>query len=174
MDKTLILVKKGEDYLNKIFEIIKRQGKKVCYATFNKTPDFILESAVKHHIKKDTFYFVDCISTRIKSPAHIKNSVQISDFDNLAKINKNIKEISDLGYPLLIFDSLSNILIYPTLDDSSLFESLHVLFDYLDRMNGEAAFVCYENDIGNFSLDKTASLFNRFIKSRELSGLSKF
>lgn len=171
MDKTLILVKREEDYLNSIFEIIKESDKNVCYVTFNKTPDFILESAEKHNISKDRFYFIDCITARIKSPARIKNSVQISDFDNLAKISKNIKEIADLGYPLVIFDSLSNIIIYPSINDSKIAKSLGVLFEFIDKINGKVAFVCYENDIGNYSLYKTLSLFNNIIKpSFELFG----
>jgi KaiC/GvpD/RAD55 family RecA-like ATPase len=171
MDKTLILVKKDEEYINKIFEIIKENGKKVCYITFNKTPDFILESAAKHNIQKDKFYFIDCITARIKSFVKIKNSVCISDFDNLAKISNNIRKIINEGYSLVIFDSLSNILIYPSINDSSIAKSLEVLFEPLDKVNGEVVFVCYENDIGNYSLDKTISLFNRFIKSCELFGL---
>ena len=172
MDKALILVNRYEDYLDRIFEMIKEDNKKVCYVTFNKTPDFILESATKHNIQKDKFYFIDGISARIKSFVKTKNSVQITDFDNLAKISKNIKEIADLGYSLVIFDSLSNILIYPSINDSSIDKSLKILFEYLDNVDGEVVFVCYEKDIGNYSLDKTVTLFNRFIKPYELFGLS--
>ena len=171
MDKALILVKKYEDYLNRIFEIIKERGKKACYVTFNKTPDFILESAAKHNIQKDKLYFIDGITARIKSSAKIKNSVQISDFGNIANINSNVQQIVNKGYPLVIFDSLSNLLIYPSINDSSIVKSLKVLFESLDKVNGEVAFVCYEKDIGNYSLDKTLSLFNKIIKpSSELFG----
>jgi len=159
-----MLVKREEDYLNRIFEIIKKSDKNICYVTFNKTPDFILESAAKYNIQRDRFYFIDCITARIKSSARIKNSVQINDFDNLAKISKNIKEIADLGYPLVIFDSLSNIIIYHSINDISIVKFLKFLFEYLDNINGKVAFVCYENDIGNYSLDKTLSLFDNIIK----------
>ena len=172
MDKTLILVNKEEDYLNRIFEIIKESDKNICYVTFNKTPDFILESAEKNKIPRDRFYFIDCITARIKISAKIKNSVQISDFDNLAKINDNIRKIVNEGYSMVIFDSLSNILVYPSINDSHIAGSLEVLFESLGNMKGEAAFVCYENDIGNYSLDKTLFLFNNVIKSsRGLFGL---
>jgi len=171
MDKTIMLVKREEDYLNKIFVIIKENRKKVCYVTFNKTPDFILESAEKKNIPGDKFYFVDCITARIKSPAKIKNSVQISDFSNLPKISSNIQQIVNKGYPLVIFDSLSNILIYLTINDSSIVKSLKVLFKSLDKLNGEIVFVCYENDIRNYLLDKTLLLFNKIIKSYGLIGL---
>jgi KaiC/GvpD/RAD55 family RecA-like ATPase len=171
MDKTLILVKKYEDYLNRIFEMIKENRKKVCYVTFNKTPDFILESATKHNIQKDKFYFVDGITARIKSSSKVKNSIQINYFDNLSKISNDIKNIVNKGYSLVIFDSLSNILIYPSIDDSHIAKSLGVLFESLDKVNGEAAFVCSENDVGNYSLDKTIFLFNKFIKSSKLFGL---
>lgn len=164
MDKTLILVKRDEAYLNRIFEIIKEYGKKVCYITFNKTPDFILESAEKHNIQRDRFYFLDGVTARIKISTKIKNSIQVTDFDNLAKISSNITKIVNKGYPLVIFDSLSNILIYPSVNDISIVKFLKFLFEYLDKVNGELAFVCYENDIGNYSLDKTLSLFNKFIK----------
>jgi KaiC/GvpD/RAD55 family RecA-like ATPase len=163
IDKTLVLVTREESYLNKIFELIKEHGKKVCYVTFNKTPDFILESAEEYNIPRDKFYFIDCITARIKSSAKIKNSVQISDFDNLAKISKNIKEIVGQGYPLVIFDSLSNILIYPSMKDSIIVKFINVLSESLDKMNGEIVFVCYENDIENYSLDKAVFLFNKFI-----------
>ena len=171
MDKTLILVKKYEDYLDKVFKIIKENRKKVCYVTFNKTPDFILESAAKYNIQKDKFYFVDGITARIRGFVKIKNSVRIREFDNLAKVSEDIKKIVNNDYSLIIFDSLSNILIYPSISDASIAKSLESLFEHLSKINCEVVFVCYENDLRNYSLDKTISSFNKFIKSYELIGL---
>lgn len=171
MNKTIILVTKKEEYLDEIFKIIKESNKKVCYLTFNKTPQFILESAEKYDIPKDNFYFIDGITTRIKIPSKIKNSKILMDFDNFGKITNNIREIVDSGYSIFVFDSLSNVLIYPPINDSLLVKFLKPLFKYIEKNNGKVVFVCYENDIRNYSLDKTTELFNRFIKSSRVFGL---
>ncbi len=172
MDKTLILVKRYDDYLMRVFQIVKEHEKNVCYVTFNKTPEFILESAEKNQIPRERFYFIDGITARIKSSSSTMNSVQIHEFDNLKTIDKNIKAAVSKGYTLVIFDSISNVLIYHSLNDASMTKFLDGLFEFLSILKGDVVFVCNENDIGNYSLDKTISRFNAFIKPHaELFGI---
>lgn len=170
MDRTLVLAKRDEEYIDEVLESIRDSGKRVCYVTFNKTPEFILGLAKKKKISEERFYFVDCITFRIRKSSGVKNSVQITDFSDLEKINKNIKSVVEKGYSLVVFDSLSNVLIYPSMNDRNISKSFNALFEYLKKIGSDVMVICYEKDMGDYSMDKTLALFNSFIKPFELFG----
>jgi hypothetical protein len=168
MTKTLILVKKEKDYLTQIFDMVKKSRKKVSYVTFNKTPDFIIESAKKYGISKERFCFIDCITPRIKCVNDSNSAICIRDSDNIDEIGKGIVNAVGKKYNFVVFDSLSNFLIYNSINDAQLYDSLGKLFKSFGKNKVEFVFVCYENDVRNYALDKTVTLFDRFIKSSGL------
>lgn len=170
MEKILVLVKKEEDYLDNIFKILLQSEEKICYVTFNKTPGYILELAEKKGISKKRFYFLDCLSARMQKIIKMNNVTYLTDFYNLKKLNKNIKQVVKKGFGLIILDSFSNIFIYGAPEDQFITSSFKDLFKEIEGLAKKAVFICFEKDIENYSLNNFLGLFSTFVKPLSLFG----
>ena len=150
------------DYFNQILSIIKKSKKKVCYMTLNKSSEGLREKFKKAGLKEDKFYFVDCITSTIKTPKHVKNTKFISVPYDLGRIRTAIMHCIEKGHCLVIFDSLSNLLTYEAAIPSGgdiLKEFVEYFLPELEKKKGDVIFICKSKDKNNEVIKEAMPVF---------------
>tara|TARA_Y100000310_G_scaffold345846_1_gene471148 strand:+ start:40209 stop:40745 length:537 start_codon:yes stop_codon:yes gene_type:complete len=109
----LMLISSTE-YNKNIVEVMSNfSGKKVCYVTLNKTYDSLKELFKKNKINLKNVVFVDAISKTIKSvPAKTKDCYFVHSPGALTDLSLTIGKLIKQDFEFLIFDSLTNLMIY--------------------------------------------------------------
>ena len=113
-NKTVLFIMPGEEYNEIIVDILKQlSGKSVCYVTLNKTYSSLQELFKKKKINTNNIVFIDAISKTIKNtPAQTKGCYFCSYPGALTEISLTISKFLKHNFEYLIFDSLTNLLIY--------------------------------------------------------------
>jgi len=104
----------SSNYNKDIINIIKKlDGKSVVYITLNKTKDSLIEIFHKNKIKTENIIFVDAISKTIKSvPEQSEGVYYVSSPGALTELSLVISKFIKHNFEYLIFDSLTNLLVY--------------------------------------------------------------
>lgn len=113
-NQTSLILVKGTDY-NKLAEAVAKKltGKKVCYVTLNKTASAIKAMLEKKKINAKEFYFIDAISNTITGTTpKLDDCKFISSPGALSELALSISKALSKEYEFIIFDSLTNLLIY--------------------------------------------------------------
>jgi KaiC/GvpD/RAD55 family RecA-like ATPase len=113
-NKTVLLIMPGIEYNETILDVLRQlAGKSICYVTLNKTFDSLKELFEKNGINISNIVFIDAISKTIKSvPSQTKNCYFCSYPGALTEISLAISKFLRHNFEYLIFDSLTNLLIY--------------------------------------------------------------
>jgi|TARA_B100002003_G_scaffold241302_1_gene262830 hypothetical protein len=164
MGMILKQVEEKENYFKDILKIIKKSDQKICYVTFNKTCDAIKNSLKKEQIALSKVFIIDCISGIIKKPKPSECCAFISEPYDLPAIKKLIKKAIKEDYTYIIFDALSNIVIY----EAAIPAGLNILGDFiksfqknLEDKKGNAIFICKAKSSRNLLIRETLSLFKQ-------------
>jgi hypothetical protein len=111
--QTLLFMVPSTDYNKDIVAIVKKLKGNICYVTLNKTFDSLKEEFKKAKIKTENIVFIDCISKTIKSvPDQTEGCYFISSPGALTEISIAIDRFLRHKFDYLVFDSLTNMLIY--------------------------------------------------------------
>ncbi len=113
-NQTMLLIMDSLKYNTDIVKTLKQlSGKRVCYVTLNKTFDSLKELFEKKKINTDNIIFIDAISKTIKSaPDQTSGSYFCSSPAALTEISLTISKFLKHNFEYIIFDSLTNLLIY--------------------------------------------------------------
>jgi KaiC/GvpD/RAD55 family RecA-like ATPase len=112
-NQTVLLLMSGLDYNKNILQILKKLKGNICYVTLNKTFDSLLENFKKSKINTDNIIFIDAISKTVKqTPDQSEGVYYISSPSALTEISISIDRFLRHGFDYLIFDSLTNLLVY--------------------------------------------------------------
>ena len=113
-NKSVLVVMPGEDYNDVVTSVAKKLSKKrVCYVTLNKTVNALKESFKKKRINTDNFLFIDAISKTIKEePDQMEGCYFVSSPGSLTELSILISRVIRHNFDYIIFDSLTNMLIY--------------------------------------------------------------
>ncbi len=113
-NQTILLIMPSVDYNKDIVSIMKKlSGKSICYVTLNKTSESLKELFKKNKVKSDEIVFIDAISKTFKSmPDSGEGVYYISSPAALTEISIAIDRFLRHGFEYIIFDSLTNLLIY--------------------------------------------------------------
>ena len=124
-NKTVLLIMPGIDYNEIIVNNLKQlSGKSVCYVTLNKTHSSLVELFKKNKIDTKNIVFIDTISKTIKSvPDQTQGCYYCSSPGALTEISVTISKFLKHNFEYLIFDSLTNLLIYQQKDPVAQFLS---------------------------------------------------
>ena len=88
-------------------------GKRICYVTLNKTHSALRESLSKEGVDTQKIVFVDAISRMIRNtPEQTDGCYFASSPSALTEISILVSKCLKHGFECVIFDSLSNLLIY--------------------------------------------------------------
>jgi KaiC/GvpD/RAD55 family RecA-like ATPase len=146
-------------YQKKVIDFIKKTEKKfgyVCYVTLNKPYSVITEDFKKNNIDTTKFIFIDAITSTIKKPAPRKNCIFVSSPNSLTELSITIKELCKHDPKVLIFDSLSALLIYEK--GPAAREFIHSLTNTLRVHNVKGKFIILKHDADS-ALMKDISMF---------------
>lgn len=89
------------------------KGSSICYVTINKTAEALMESLKKKKVPTKNIFFVDTISKTIKqSPKQMPNVLYVSNPGALTEISIVVQKLLSHDFDFIIFDSLTNLLIY--------------------------------------------------------------
>lgn len=113
-NQTMLLLMPGEDYNKVIVQNMKKISKKsVCYVTLNKTSDALKELFKKAKIKTENIVFIDAISKTIKNmPDQGAGVYYVSNPGAMTELSLTIDKFLRHGFDYLVFDSLTNLLVY--------------------------------------------------------------
>lgn len=113
-NQTILLIMSSTDYNDEIVGVVKKlSGKNIAYVTLNKTHDSLLELFKKNKIKTENIVFVDAISKTIKKvPDQSEGVYYVTSPGSLTELSLVISKFIRHGFDYLIFDSLTNLLVY--------------------------------------------------------------
>jgi len=115
LDKNQILLLKipSADYSKDITDIVKQLDGSIGYVTLNKTFDSLKEEFKKKKINTDNILFIDAISKTIKNaPEMAEGSFFVSSPAALTELSLAIDRLLRHNFKYIIFDSLTNLMIY--------------------------------------------------------------
>ena len=113
-NQTILLIMSSVDYNKEIVDVVKKlSGKNIVYVTLNKTRDSLIELFKKNKIKTENIVFVDAISKTIKSvPDQSEGVYYVSSPGAMTELSLVISKFIKHDFNYLIFDSLTNLLVY--------------------------------------------------------------
>lgn len=112
--QTILLIMSSTLYNKEIVNIMKKLGgESIVYVTLNKTSDSLRELFKKNKIKTEKIVFIDAISKTIKNVPDQSNGVYyVSSPGALTELSLAISKFVKHGFDYVIFDSLTNLLVY--------------------------------------------------------------
>ena len=165
--QTVLLLVSSIGYNDMILDVAKKLSakKKVCYITLNKTHDSLVENFKKKKIKVDNIMFVDAISRTIKQvPKGNKMIIYTSSPESLTElllaISRCLKEEPDY----LIFDSLTNLLIYKDKEPCAKFVS--TIINKIKAGNTKAVLYALGNKQEDFLIQETGMFVDNVVSMK--------
>lgn len=112
-NQTILLLMPGTEYNEIIIDVLKKLSGNICYVTLNKTTDSLRELFKKKKIKTDNIVFIDAISKTIKNvPDQGEGVYYVSSPGAMTELSLTIEKFIRHKFDYMIFDSLTNLLIY--------------------------------------------------------------
>jgi hypothetical protein len=113
-NKIILILVPSIDYNEMVHNTVRDLAKKnLGYVTLNKTYDSLKEDFKKSKINTNNILFIDAISKTIKNvPDQAKGVYYLSAPNSLTEISIQVSSIVRHKFDYLIFDSLTNLLIY--------------------------------------------------------------
>jgi len=112
-NQTVLFIMPSQDYNRDVVKVVKSLKGNIGYVTLNKTFDSLKETFKKAKVKTENILFIDAISKTIKSvPDQTEGCYYVSSPGSLTEISIAIDRIIKHEFDYLIFDSLTNMLVY--------------------------------------------------------------
>ncbi|MBI4146830.1 hypothetical protein HY489_05840 [Candidatus Woesearchaeota archaeon] len=112
-NQVVLLFIPSEKYNEATIDVAKKfSSKKVCYITLNKTYEHLSQTFTSKNINIKNFFFIDAISKIFKEPATTDPRCQAVTPGNLTELALVISEALTMNFDYIIFDSLTNLLVY--------------------------------------------------------------
>lgn len=126
-NKVILLLTPGADYNATVMDVAKQLGKgKMIYVTLNKTADSLKEQFRKNGMNVDNILFVDCITKTFKNTPTFRDNIYfVNSPGAIVELRDVVNEIitTRKNVDFLIFDSITNVLVYQELNPTIRFIS---------------------------------------------------
>ena len=134
----------GKDIIDLTSQLAKEYNN-ICYVGLNKPYNSLMKYFEDKKIDKSKFFFIDAITRHSKSVKDLKNCIFIKSVSALTDLNIAItKKLEGRKFGILIFDSLSTMLIYHPA--STVTKFAHSLIGMTRVYNCTVVFTCLEGD----------------------------
>ncbi len=134
-------------YNDVALDLMKKSAEKydsVCYVTLNKTFKSLSDSLKKERLE-DKFYFVDLITPNLLKYQDEYRCIFIDNIRDIEKFaDKIIDFINDKLSKLIIFDSVSSLLVYK--EDKEAIDFFAYLLPLLDRLQVDVKLLVQDMD----------------------------
>lgn len=125
--KVVLMLTPGADYNTTLADVAKQLGKgKMIYVTLNKTADSLKEQFRSNGMNVENILFVDCITKTFKNAPTFRDNIYfVNSPGAIVELRDVINEIitTRKNVDYLIFDSITNVLIYQELNPTIRFVS---------------------------------------------------
>ena len=113
-NKTILLLIPSTDYNDVVIDVAKQLSEKsLCYVTLNKTYSSLQEIFKKKKVNTGNIVFIDAISKNIKETRDQTDRCYfVNSPSALTDLSLAISKLLSHKFEYLIFDSLSNLIIY--------------------------------------------------------------
>lgn len=160
-NSSLALVIPNEIYTKKIGDIAKQLAdsySNICYVSLNKLYMPLTKSMKAANADVSKFFFIDGITmTAIADPGNVPNCTFVSGPDKLTELGIAIqKTVNEKKNEILLFDSLSTLLVYK--DVQIVKQFVHSIVGQVSATGCVAIFTCLEGNTEN-DLIKDLSMF---------------
>jgi len=113
-NRAILLLVPGIDYGEITTSLAKQLSRgTVCYFTLNKTFSSLLSNFKRHGVKTDNLLFVDAISKSMREvPDQAEQCYYVSSPGALTELSIVLSKVLRHNFDYIVFDSLTNLLIY--------------------------------------------------------------
>lgn len=113
--------------INELIKVLNDNYNKILYVSLNKLYNAIKKNMLSNKIDSSKFLFIDCVTkTAVPNPDEHDDCYYVSAPNSLTEISVAISKKIQESYPdIILFDSLSTILIYE--DDRVASQFVHAL-----------------------------------------------
>lgn len=112
-NQTILVVVGNADYNSTIAQMAKQLSKKsLCYVTLNKTYQSLTELFKKKGVNLANTVFIDGITKTVRDAKNTEACYFTSSPGALTELSLAITKIADHRFNHIIFDSITNLLIY--------------------------------------------------------------
>ncbi len=113
-NQTVLLLASSIGYNDTVIETVKKlAAKTVTYVTINKTASSLKETFKSKGVNVDNIVFIDAITKTIKDvPDQADGIYYMSSPAALTEISMAVSNMLNHGFNYLIFDSVTNLLVY--------------------------------------------------------------
>jgi len=162
-NQTILLIMEGVEYNNVLVDMAKKlSGKSICYVTLNKTYDSLSELFKKKNVNVDNIVFVDAISKTIKkTPDQSKNCYFCSSPGALTELSLIISKMIKHNFEYLVFDSLTNLLVYSKKSPIAMFVSS--LVNKIKESKTKAVFYALKMDQHQEMIQETSMFVDKVV-----------
>lgn len=147
LDKDVVLFvspsEKYDDILEKIISLHLKKKDKLGIVSLNKNYDDISKDLNKKGINTDKILFIDCVSKK-KSEEEKDNVLYVSSPTAYTEINIMAKEAFKAGVQIVVFDSLSKLLIHG--NHSVVYKYIQDLVNFVRDNHKKVFFMLLEDD----------------------------
>ena len=165
-NQILVFLIPNDKYSESMIDISKLVSKKfnnLCYITLNKPFDTITLLFKENKINTDKFFFIDGATSGFKEPKDVLDVVFISSPKSLTELNINInKIINKRKIPIIIFDSLSTLLVYE--QPSTVIKFTHSVISSMRTSKVKCIFTALEKDIESELIKDLGMFVDRIVK----------
>lgn len=143
-NKIVLLLVPSVDYNDVVRADAKALSKKnLGYITLNKTFEALKEDFIKSKVNVNNILFVDAISKTIKSvPEQAKGVYYLSSPSSLTEISLQVSSLVKHDFDYIVFDSLTNLLIYQ--GKAPVAKFLSTIINKIRDSNTRAVFYCLD------------------------------
>jgi archaellum biogenesis ATPase FlaH len=122
---TVLVLVPATDYSELILSTVKKlSGHRVCYVTLNKTYSSMQDLFKKNKVDMSAIAFIDGITKTINhAPEATEDCIYVSSPGALTELSITITQMLKLKFDYIIFDSITNLLIYQQSGNISKFMS---------------------------------------------------
>lgn len=145
--KILLISLKSTDYresLKKLIKVLIEKFEKSCYVTVNDPYETIIDNLGIG--KGSRVFFVDCVTSTVKSAEPKENVMFVSSPHALTEIGIALKKVLKREVDFMVFDSISTMLIYEK--PLTVLKFIHNLILKLRTFKLGVVFIILKGDVG--------------------------
>ncbi len=166
-NQTVLTLVKSVSYNHIIADVAKKLSKKkLCYVTLNKTSESLQELFYKKKANMENIKFIDCISKTLRTVKDTKSTTYLSSPGALTEIALTISKHLQEEFDYLIFDSLTNLLVYEKKAPVAKFVSSIV--GKIKLNNTRAVFFALDTKEQSALIEQSSMYVDKVIKIKQL------
>ncbi|MBN1793053.1 hypothetical protein JW826_05205 [Candidatus Woesearchaeota archaeon] len=143
----LIVVTKTnyQSHIDEIIKAVDASSEKICYAALTKPYNSIIATLKKLNLDSGKYFFIDVLTSTIKTPAPDPNCEFIQAPSALTEISlAYTKAVQEKGCKNTLFDSISTLTVYQ--EEGEVIKLVHTLINKARVNNLKSVYIALQED----------------------------